>query len=58
MRPVAVWRCRYSIFQLTIEAAAVWQAGKRVLHRQFMRAPFGGYAPCNFAALQLEKAPG
>jgi hypothetical protein len=58
VRPLAVRRRRHGVFQLAIEAAAVWKPRERVLHRQFVRTPLGRDAPRDFAALQLEKAPG
>ena len=41
MRTMTVRRCGQGTFQFLVEAAAVRQAGERVLHRKLMRAPLG-----------------
>jgi hypothetical protein len=58
IRTMTVRRCGQGTFQFLVEAAAVRQAGERVLHRKLMRAPLGLDAARDFAALQQEKVPG
>jgi hypothetical protein len=41
MGAVTAWRRRDGILQLAIEAAAVGQAGERILHRELVRALLG-----------------
>jgi hypothetical protein len=57
MRAMAVRRRAHRILEFLIEAAAVGQAGERVLHRQLARVLFRFDAARDFTALQQHKAP-
>ena len=58
MRAMTAWQRGKGILQLLIELAAVRQAGKRILHRQFMGALFRLDAARDFPPLQQQKMPG
>ena len=58
MRAMTMRRRGQGIFQFLVEAAAVRQAGERVLHRKLMRAPFCFDAARDLTPLQQEKVPG